>query len=477
MAMVNRELPRTRTVIKAAKKLDEKCIIFSKPGHLNGVQQSLKEWLKKRIEYLSKIDEKYNKTQCLKVKITGDGMAVSRSMHLVVIAFTLVEDEPNPNAPRGNHTIALINTTENYDNLVEALDDITTEVNNLTSLTVNDISYDLEFFFAADMKFAAICMGIESASSTYSCIWCKCASTERHDMKKTWSVKNPDEGARTIQEIQELSKLKKNKTNKNYGCIRQPLFPSIPIDHVIPDVLHLFLRICDVLINLLIMELRRLDGMEKAKVSSLGKDLAMNVSRYERFLNEECKISFHMYVDKDSKTLKWRDLTGPEKLRLFNKIDFSTLFPSIPNSTLIQKIWQDFLSIYETLCLNSVNKNQIKEFQTAVHNWLSLFLSVYQTKHVTPYIHTLIFHVPEFLNLYRSLLPFSQQGLEKLNDNLTKDYYRSTNHQEQNALRQLLLKLNRLEELNDQNVEREKQIHHCKICNQEGHNSRTCKNR
>ena len=103
-------------------------------------------------------------------------------------------------------------------------------------------------------------------------------------------------------------------------------------------------------------------------------------------------------------------------------------------------------------------------------------MSVYQSTHVTPYMHTLIFHVPEFLNLYGSLLPFSQQGLENLNENLTKDYYRNTNHQEEGALRQLLLKLNRLEELTDKTSEQKKQVHHCKICDQEGHNSSTCKN-
>ena len=474
--MVNKELPRSYTIIKAAKKLDERCIITSTPGDLKGVQQSLKGQLEKRIEHLAKSNEKYNKSQCLKVKITGDGTSVSRSMHLVVVAFTLVEDESNCNSPKGNHTIALVNTTEQYDNLSEALDDITNEVKNLKSLTVNDVSYDLEFFFAADMKFAAICMGIESASSTFSCIWCKCPARERFDITNTWSVTNPNEGARTIQEIQELSKLKKTKRKEKYGCIRDPLFPSIPIDHVIPDILHLFLRICDVLINLLILDLRRLDdGIERTKISSLDKESAMNVSRYEHFLKEKCKISFHMYIDKETQGLKWRDLTGPEKLKLFHEIDIPTNFPSIPHATLVQKLWKNFLSIYETLCLKSISKNQIKEFQKAVRNWLSMFLLVYQTKHVTPYIHTLVFHVPEFLYLYGSLLPFSLQGLEKLNDNLTKDYFRSTNHQEHDALRQLMVKLNRLEELSDKNMERKKQTHYCKTCKQEGHNSRTCK--
>ena len=211
---------------------------------------------------------------------------------------------------------------------------------------------------------------------------------------------NPKEGARTIEEIQKLAMLKKNKTNEKYGCIQQPLFTSIPIDKVVPDILHLFLRISDVLINLLILELRRLDGIEKSKLQSFNRSVAVNVSNYEKFLNETCKVSFHMYVDKDSKALKWRDLTGPEKLKLFNQIDIPKFFPAVSQATQVQKIWKDFLSIYMTLCLKSIDNEKIEKFKTTVTDWLTSFLSVYQTKNVTPYMHTLVFHIPEFLNLF-----------------------------------------------------------------------------
>ena len=105
----------------------------------------------------------------------------------------------------------------------------------------------------------------------------------------------------------------------NFGCVRQPLFPLIPIDHIIPDVLRLFLRICDVLINLLILELRRLDGIDKNVLRTFDRSTATHVAKYEQYLNDECKISFHMYLDKDSRSLEWRDLTGPEKLTTKNR--------------------------------------------------------------------------------------------------------------------------------------------------------------
>ena len=68
---------------------------------------------------------------------------------------------------------------------------------------------------------------------------------------------------------------------------------------------------------------------------------------------------------------------------------------------------------------------------------------------------------------------FSQQGLEKLNDVITKDYFRGTNHR--NCLTQILLKLNRLDELSDEGYVRSKEVYTCKSCKQQGHNIRTCK--
>ena len=80
----------------------------------------------------------------------------------------------------------------------------------------------------------------------------------------------------------------------------------------------------------------------------------------------------------------------------------------------------------------------------------------------------------EFLEIHKTIALFSQQGLEKLNDDVTKFYFRSTNHHNEGSLKQILLKLNRLEELEDSGYGRSKLLHICKICRQPGHNARTC---
>jgi len=90
----------------------------------------------------------------------------------------------------------------------------------------------------------------------------------------------------------------------------------------------------------LIRDLRILDGVEK----SSDKTNAVNLTTFESFLNNDRKIRFHFYDDKDSKTLKWRDLTGPEKSQLFTHINIKNLFPLPHNKVQVHKLWVDFLA-------------------------------------------------------------------------------------------------------------------------------------
>ena len=116
------------------------------------------------------------------------------------------------------------------------------------------------------------------------------------------------------------------------------------------------------------------------------------------------------------------------KCRLFKAIAIPQLFPRLPHAVKVQELWTEFLEIYLVLqSTTALDNERVKRFQSHVINWMTVFLSVYQTKHVTPYMHLLVSHIPQFLEMYGTLAPFSQQGLEKLNDNLTKDYFRSTN--------------------------------------------------
>ena len=90
---------------------------------------------------------------------------------------------------------------------------------------------------------------------------------------------------------------------------------------------------------MLITDIRRLDGIER--VTSPDLDKCRHMKMYEYLMNK-CQIQFRFYVCKDTNKLNWRDLTGPEKHRVFKGIDLPQRFPSIPNIEKIMGIWSEF---------------------------------------------------------------------------------------------------------------------------------------
>lgn len=151
--------------------------------------------------------------------------------------------------------------------------------------------------------------GLEAATSEYACIWCKCPKGQRWNMDLSWVQ---------IMGGEQLRKLLKSQSSlsQTSTVVIAAGFHFFPIDHV---TLHLFLRVGDVLIDLLIKDLRTLDGIETmTRRRGSNENTGQNVNAYVQFLNVECKIRFRWYVDKETKNTTWRDLIGPEKDRLFS---------------------------------------------------------------------------------------------------------------------------------------------------------------
>ena len=313
--MTCKNMPRSWKLKDIVHKLNSKCEIKPTPG-LTGVQQSLKARLVTRIECLIDTIPEDTTDYVLRVRLNGDGTKIGRNLHVINFTFTLPVEARSLSAA-GNHTIAILKVPEKYEELFLELSDITREVEELDSIEVNGINFKLEVFLSGDWKFLALILGLDAANSTYSCLWCS-----KH-------------GACSIEEI--IANARLPKSAKRYNCSHRPIFPSIPLDHIVIDTLHLFLRITDLLTNLLIQDIRSQDGIDK-RTSPTFRTKATNMVAYEKFLNETCKIPFQWHVSPETKQLKWRDLTGPEKPRLFAKIQIPQLFPSLPHAVAIQEL-------------------------------------------------------------------------------------------------------------------------------------------
>ena len=55
------------------------------------------------------------------------------------------------------------------------------------------------------------------------------------------------------------------------------------------------------------------------------------MARYEKFL-QDLRISFEWRLNKDSKQLEYRDLSGPEKLLVMQSINCQTLLPNFKDT-------------------------------------------------------------------------------------------------------------------------------------------------
>ncbi|CAB4026649.1 Hypothetical predicted protein, partial [Paramuricea clavata] len=273
-------------------------------------------------------------------------------------------------------------------------------------MKVGDEYFNIEWFLGGDWKFLACVCGLGAAISTHPWIWCKCPLYDKYDGTKEWSMVD------TNKEFRRLDAIDKKKTFN--------------------------------------------DGFERSKYT--------HMAGWESYLNDHLKIPFNWYVCKDSKKLKWRDLTGPEKVKLFRNVNICNLLPNHPKKDEISELWSKFWEITESLSAASSEINK-EQFHQKSKSFLDLFLNLYQTKHVTPYMHAFTWHVPEFIELYGTISIFTQQGLEKLNDKTTKDFFRSTNQRGLESLKQLVLKRNRVEHLADIGCQREKRVVNCRNCN------------
>ena len=72
---------------------------------------------------------------------------------------------------------------------------------------------------------------------------------------------------------------------------------------------------------------------------------------YEKFV-KEFGINFEWKINKDTKKLEYRDLTGPEKLLLFQHNNFHLLLPEFYNVDKLQTLWGNFIDIIGDLKLN-----------------------------------------------------------------------------------------------------------------------------
>ena len=159
---------------------------------------------------------------------------------------------------------------------------------------------------------------MNACSGTFACAFCQCPTLK-------YSLVDLDFESRTVNAMTVLSEKKKSKKYEPYGCIRPPIFQSIPISHYIPDPLHMYLRISDQLIRKLVQVLQTNDKVLKnSKNVDIGKCPSLGL--FQKFVHE-LGIMWRFDTNKQTGIMEYRDFTGPEHRQIQASID--TMAPKV----------------------------------------------------------------------------------------------------------------------------------------------------
>ena len=148
--------------------------------------------------------------------------------------------------------------------------------------------------------------------------------------------------ARSLESLKKCAALPPSKPAKVRLGSQHPPLLAIDPDHIVLDELHLLLRILDVLIRNLILEMVRLDIENNQRAGgSSGSHLEKLVGTIR-----DCRISFSVWEKKDADrkptgVYDWTSLTGADKKKLL-----STLPDKLPGilpsdiSPIVVQIWK-----------------------------------------------------------------------------------------------------------------------------------------
>jgi len=222
-----------------------------------------------------------------------------------------------------------------------------------------------------------------------------------------------------------------NRNAQHYGYKHLPLMPDLEYDKFVIDLLHMFLRVSDVLLDLLIDSIFRADRLEQNTLFEYERHI--NTAIFANFLHHKCKRSptprgLKLVELRDSLTQNW---TGGSKRILFKEItkDSSNIYAlfgnNFENTLEVSQIWDKFWKL--DIILRSDEVNTATSIEDKTKEISTLFKKAYALQKITPYIHFLFYHLHESYSKFGNLNYYSAQGLEKLNDQSTYQYFGSTN--------------------------------------------------
>lgn len=117
-----------------SKSMNSKWNLKQTPGDAEGVQLGFAESLQEHIVRLQQTGG-IKDGETIKIKLSGDGTNIGKRLTVVNFTFAILNEKELAMGEKGNYVLAVIKTTETYDNLRESLADLQMEMSNLKEIS------------------------------------------------------------------------------------------------------------------------------------------------------------------------------------------------------------------------------------------------------------------------------------------------------------------------------------------------------
>ncbi|XP_053376941.1 uncharacterized protein LOC128547783 [Mercenaria mercenaria] len=334
---------------------------------------------------------------------------------------------------------------------------------------------------ACDWKALTILKGINSANSQFFCLWCYCQKSQICDFSiPSWDIKRSSKD-----QAHEL------RNGSRRGYIKSDLLPFIDYKNIVPDDLHLRIRISLKLFNQIVtwaidqkneerleVEMKRIgvsfhfweeQGDDKSNASvkkwsqPSGDDLKFIITKTQlrniiddrqdrhlvnvaslsvvqlrdelRNMGLDCKGKKAELVSRLEQTLgRGVKVRAKARSRLQVNFQFHDCDDDKDNRPTLdvdglQELWIEFDDLMEALrALPQTEKYmESNEFHLKAKAWASKFRKLTFDEDVTPYIHTMVYHVPYFLKRFGFIHDIGVSQVERKNYDHRQAYFGSTN--------------------------------------------------
>ena len=221
-----------------------------------------------------------------------------------------------------------------------------------------------------------------------------------------------------LRSVAECHEFIKKKKGEREGYEYVPIFDFIDYESVHCDSLHQNLRIVNKTLSLLLRKIQNQDGKKSKLLQNVLGDWLKSIG-----IRSPYTIASQ---SEPSSELSLRSMTGSQCTTIAQQINVLALFPTLEHAAEIGQIFNNWWRINMGYTHNFyIDKTEL--LQRRIDEWLSTYERVFHNKECIVYMHHLSAHLSDKISKYGDMDLYNIQGLEKLNDITTTQYFRGTN--------------------------------------------------